>query len=79
MVKGSDPDHSIGERRYVTFGRSVKNRLLVVAHIEDTNSSLRAGCNGCPFEQLIRGLLLTKISHKSHLDSDKPIVKRKYQ
>jgi uncharacterized protein len=32
---GSDPDHSIGERRYVTFGNSIKHRLLVVAHTED--------------------------------------------
>ncbi len=35
---GSDPDHSIGERRYVTFGNSIKNRLLVVAHTEDNNA-----------------------------------------
>jgi uncharacterized protein len=35
---GSDPDHSIGERRYVTFGNSIKNRLLVVAHTEDNNT-----------------------------------------
>jgi uncharacterized protein len=37
-VTGSDPDHSIGERRYVTFGNSIKSRLLVVAHIEDNNA-----------------------------------------
>jgi uncharacterized DUF497 family protein len=27
-----DPDHSIGERRFVTFGLSSKGNLLVVAH-----------------------------------------------
>jgi uncharacterized DUF497 family protein len=27
-----DPDHSIGEQRYLTFGLSRLNRLLVVAH-----------------------------------------------
>ena len=27
-----DPDHSIGEKRYLTFGLSRLNRLLVVAH-----------------------------------------------
>jgi len=32
---GSDPDHSIGEQRFVTFGISKKNRLLAVAHTEE--------------------------------------------
>ena len=27
-----DPDHSIGEQRYLTFGLSRLNRLLVVTH-----------------------------------------------
>jgi hypothetical protein len=31
---GQDPDHSIGEERFVTFGLSTSSRLLVVAHIE---------------------------------------------
>jgi uncharacterized protein len=31
---GSDPDHSIGEARFVTFGVSAKGRLLVVSHSE---------------------------------------------
>jgi len=31
---GSDPDHSVGEQRLVTFGHSNTNRLLVVAHTE---------------------------------------------
>ncbi len=31
---GIDPDHSIGEYRYITFGVSNKGRLLVVAHTE---------------------------------------------
>ena len=29
-----DPDHSVGERRFVTFGLSSKGRLLVVSHTE---------------------------------------------
>jgi uncharacterized protein len=29
-----DPDHSIGEERYITFGRSASGRLLVIAHVE---------------------------------------------
>ncbi len=33
-VTGADPDHSIGEYRYVTFGISKFGRLLVVAHTE---------------------------------------------
>jgi uncharacterized DUF497 family protein len=35
---GSDPDHSVGERRFVTFGNSNQNRLLVVAHTEEGDS-----------------------------------------
>ncbi len=31
---GDDPDHSVGEFRYVTFGMSERGRLLVVAHTE---------------------------------------------
>jgi hypothetical protein len=29
---GPDPDHSLGEERFVTFGVSSRGRLLVVAH-----------------------------------------------
>ncbi len=35
---GSDPDHSIGEHRFVTFGISTQNRLLVVAHADEGDS-----------------------------------------
>jgi uncharacterized DUF497 family protein len=31
---GPDPDHSVGEERFVTFGVSTGGRLLVVGHIE---------------------------------------------
>jgi hypothetical protein len=31
---GADPDHSIGENRFVTFGLSSSGRLLVVAHTD---------------------------------------------
>ena len=31
---GDDPDHSLDERRFVTFGMSSSGRLLVVAHAE---------------------------------------------
>jgi len=37
-VTGADPDQSIAESRYVTFGNSIKNRLLIVAHTEDNNT-----------------------------------------
>lgn len=30
----ADPDHSTGERRFLTMGSSSKGRLLVVAHTE---------------------------------------------
>jgi len=29
-----DPDHSVGETRFITFGSSSSGRILVVAHIE---------------------------------------------
>ena len=32
---GFDPDHSVGEERFVTFGVSERGRLLVVAHTEE--------------------------------------------
>jgi uncharacterized DUF497 family protein len=31
---GDDPDHSVDERRFVTFGVSSSGRLLVVAHVD---------------------------------------------
>jgi hypothetical protein len=33
-LTGSDPDHSVGESRFVTFGLSAAGRLLVVAYTE---------------------------------------------
>ena len=29
-----DPDHSMSENRYITFGLSIQKRLIVVSHIE---------------------------------------------
>lgn len=34
-VTGADPDHSDYEERYVTFGVSARDRLLVVSHTEE--------------------------------------------
>jgi hypothetical protein len=31
-VSGPDPDHSVGESRYITFGVSSLGRLLAVSH-----------------------------------------------
>ena len=31
---GPDPDHSLHEERFVTFGASTRNRLLAIAHTE---------------------------------------------
>lgn len=33
-LTGRDPDHSIGEHRFVTFGLSARNRVLLVSHTE---------------------------------------------
>jgi uncharacterized DUF497 family protein len=35
---GPDPDHSIGELRYVTFGISAAGRLLVIAHTDEADT-----------------------------------------
>ncbi len=37
-VTGTDPDHSEGEERMVTFGVSSLGRLLVVAHTERSDA-----------------------------------------
>jgi uncharacterized protein len=34
-VTGADPDHSDYEERYITFGVSARNRLLVESHNEE--------------------------------------------
>ncbi len=33
-LTGTDPDHSVGEERLITFGMSQGGRLLVVSHTE---------------------------------------------
>lgn len=33
-ITGADPDHSVGEARWITFGFSNRQRLLAVAHTE---------------------------------------------
>lgn len=38
---GADPDHSEGEARWVTFGVSTGGRLLVVAHTEEEEDTIR--------------------------------------
>ena len=34
----SDPDHSVTERRFVTFGLSARGRLLAVSHTDRADS-----------------------------------------
>jgi len=33
-VTGPDPDHSVGEFRYVTFGMSAMGRVIVISHTD---------------------------------------------
>ena len=35
---GRDPDHSVGEERFVIFGLSSSGRLMVVAHAEHNDT-----------------------------------------
>jgi len=37
----SDPDHSISEHRYLTTGRSKRDRILIVSHTEDEDDRIR--------------------------------------
>ena len=39
-VTGADPDHSVGEFKYVTFGMSAMGRVLVISHT-DTRDIIR--------------------------------------
>ena len=34
-LTGADPDHSVGEHRWITFGQSLRGRLLAVAHTDE--------------------------------------------
>lgn len=34
-ITGADPDHSVGEVRWITFGVSNRRRLLAVAHTDE--------------------------------------------
>jgi uncharacterized protein len=34
-LTGADPDHSLGEHRWITFGESVRGHLLAVAHTDE--------------------------------------------
>ena len=34
-ITGADPDHSVGEARWITFGHSNRWRLLAVAHTDE--------------------------------------------
>ena len=33
----SDPDHSVSEARFLLIGLSARHRVLVVAHLEESN------------------------------------------
>jgi uncharacterized DUF497 family protein len=39
-ASGEDPDHSIGEERWVTFGLSFRGRLLAVFHTEELGGTM---------------------------------------
>jgi uncharacterized DUF497 family protein len=40
-VTGADPDHSVGEHRWMTFGVSARRRLLAVSHTEEEEDIIR--------------------------------------
>lgn len=38
-LTGRDPDHSVSDHRYVTFGLSARNRILLVSHTNEVAKS----------------------------------------
>jgi uncharacterized DUF497 family protein len=40
-ITGTDPDHSVGEERWITFGESERGRLLAVSHTEPEEDTIR--------------------------------------
>jgi uncharacterized DUF497 family protein len=40
-ITGADPDHSVGEQRWITFGVSGRGRLLAVSHTEVDSDTIR--------------------------------------
>jgi len=69
---GDDPDHSLAESRFITFGVSARGRLLVVAHAEQGDTiriisarqrgdELRSEYKRSDFGRLARG----KYAHRS--------------
>jgi uncharacterized protein len=50
----SDPDHSVGEHRFLTFGLSMRNRLLVVIHTErDGRTRIISARRATRYERII--------------------------
>ena len=46
-LTGSDPDHSIHEERWLTFGRSSAGRLLVVSHVDQDDTVRIISARAC--------------------------------
>ena len=39
-ISGEDPEHSFGEERWVTFGLSLRGRLLAVFHTDELGGTI---------------------------------------
>jgi uncharacterized protein len=46
-TSGSDPDHSIGEARWLTFGMSAAGRVLVVSHTDQRDTVRIISARAC--------------------------------
>lgn len=44
---GGDPDHSVGEVRWLTFGRAATGRLLVVSHTDEGDTIRMISARRC--------------------------------
>src|SRR5438094_725169 len=43
-----DPDHSLGDRPFITIGRSTNQRILFVAHADGDNDRIRISACSSP-------------------------------
>ena len=50
-MTGYDPDHSIHEDRYITFGKVDEYRLLVVSHTEENDTIRIISCRSATLQE----------------------------
>lgn len=61
-LTGRNPDHSVGEHRFVAFGLSARNRVLLAAHTENGGRiRIISARPATPAERKIHGMRIFRI------------------